>query len=103
MLNLIFLFNEHFDIFYHAEVIVGVNKYQLAKEDPLEVLAIDNTEVREKQIAKIKEIKESRDAQAVSQTSFTLLFEYSLLWVYHTFSRDSCLKNVGHHHQQADY
>ena len=51
-------------------MIVGVNKYQLAKEDPLEVLAIDNTEVREKQIAKIKEIKESRDAQAVSQKQF---------------------------------
>ena len=62
------LFHKHCDFFfYHAEVIVGVNKYQLAKEDPLEVLAIDNTEVREKQIAKIKEIKESRDAQAVSQ------------------------------------
>jgi len=42
-------------------VIVGVNKYKLDKEDPIEVLSIDNTEVRESQIAKINKIKEDRD------------------------------------------
>jgi methylmalonyl-CoA mutase len=31
-----------------AETLVGVNKYRLDKEDPLEVLKIDNTEVRQK-------------------------------------------------------
>merc|ERR1711981_436657 len=48
------------------DVIVGVNKYQLEKEDPVEVLAIDNTAVREQQVAKIQKIKETRDADACS-------------------------------------
>uniref|UniRef100_A0A0K8RMK7 methylmalonyl-CoA mutase n=1 Tax=Ixodes ricinus TaxID=34613 RepID=A0A0K8RMK7_IXORI len=43
------------------EVIVGVNKYRLEKEDPIEVLTVDNTMVRDSQIAKIKAIRESRD------------------------------------------
>merc|ERR1719454_402548 len=43
------------------EVIVGVNKYRLEKEDGVEVLAIDNTQVRASQIAKIQRIKEERD------------------------------------------
>jgi len=47
------------------EVIVGVNKYRLAKEDPIEVLAIDNTAVRNKQIERINKVKASRDNAAV--------------------------------------
>ena len=43
------------------EVIVGVNKYRLENEDPVEVLAIDNTQVRESQVNKIQKIKETRD------------------------------------------
>ena len=39
-----------------SEVIVGVNKYQLEKEDTVEVLAIDNTSVRKKQIEKLKKV-----------------------------------------------
>jgi methylmalonyl-CoA mutase len=31
--------------------IVGVNKYRLEKEDPLEILEVDNTAVRESQVA----------------------------------------------------
>jgi methylmalonyl-CoA mutase len=34
-----------------TEVIVGVNKYKLSKEDPIEVLAIDNSSVRAKQVS----------------------------------------------------
>ncbi|MFN4115398.1 MAG: methylmalonyl-CoA mutase, partial [Inhella sp.] len=34
-----------------ADVIVGVNKYKLAKEDPVEVLEVDNVKVREQQVA----------------------------------------------------
>lgn len=45
------------------DVIVGVNKYQLEKEDPVEVLSIDNTAVREQQMNKIKKIKETRNAK----------------------------------------
>lgn len=43
------------------EVVVGVNKYQLAKEEALEVLQIDNSSVRAQQIARIEEVKASRD------------------------------------------
>ena len=46
------------------EVIVGVNKYRLAKEDPIEVLEVDNTAVRESQIARLEKIRSSRDAAA---------------------------------------
>ncbi|MDR0233224.1 MAG: methylmalonyl-CoA mutase [Zoogloeaceae bacterium] len=47
------------------DVIVGVNKYRLAKEDPVEILEIDNHAVREAQIARLKQIRATRDAQAV--------------------------------------
>lgn len=39
-----------------SEVIVGVNKYRLDKEETVEVLAIDNTAVREKQIEKLRKV-----------------------------------------------
>lgn len=47
------------------ETIIGVNKYKLDKEDPLEILDIDNTAVRAKQIARLKELKENRDNEKV--------------------------------------
>ncbi|QDX81770.1 methylmalonyl-CoA mutase [Denitratisoma sp. DHT3] len=47
------------------DVIVGVNKYKLAKEDPIEILDIDNHAVREAQIARLKSIRASRDGAAV--------------------------------------
>ena len=43
------------------EVIVGVNKYRLAKEDNIEVRSIDNKEVRESQIRRLETMKTSRD------------------------------------------
>lgn len=43
------------------EVIVGVNKYRLAKEDPLDILDIDNVAVREAQIARLTKMRASRD------------------------------------------
>ena len=43
------------------EVLVGVNKYQLANEEPLSVLQIDNTTVRAKQIARIEAVKAKRN------------------------------------------
>ncbi|GAA3992277.1 methylmalonyl-CoA mutase [Comamonas faecalis] len=49
------------------EVIVGVNKYKLAKEDPVDILEVDNVKVRENQIARLNAIKQQRDAQAVGQ------------------------------------
>jgi len=44
-----------------AETIVGVNKYKLEKEGEVNVLAIDNTEVRKSQIEKIQKLRETRD------------------------------------------
>ena len=46
-------------------VIVGVNKYKLDKQDPLEILDIDNNAVRESQIVRLKSIRASRDSAAV--------------------------------------
>lgn len=48
------------------DVIVGVNKFKLKTEDKMEILDIDNTAVREKQIARLKEIKSKRDNSAVN-------------------------------------
>ena len=38
------------------DVIVGVNKYKLAKEDPIDILDIDNHAVREAQVARLQKI-----------------------------------------------
>jgi methylmalonyl-CoA mutase len=47
------------------DVIVGVNKYRLEKEDPVEILEVDIVKVREQQIARLAQIKASRDPAAV--------------------------------------
>ncbi|WP_318617594.1 methylmalonyl-CoA mutase [Sporosarcina sp. YIM B06819] len=44
-----------------AESIIGVNKYRLDKEDPIDILDIDNTLVRQKQIDRIHQMKAERD------------------------------------------
>ena len=46
------------------EVIVGVNKYRLAKEDPIDILDIDNVAVRDAQIARLTRIRATRDEAA---------------------------------------
>ena len=47
------------------DTIVGINKYRLDKEDPLEILDVDNTKVRESQIARLKELRANRDEAKV--------------------------------------
>ena len=47
-----------------TEVIVGVNKYRKDREDPLDIRAIDNDEVRTSQIARLERIRGSRDEAA---------------------------------------
>lgn len=47
------------------DTIVGINKYRLEKEDPLEILDVDNTKVRESQIARLKELRANRDEAKV--------------------------------------
>jgi len=46
------------------QVIVGVNKYRKAEEDPIETLDIDNHAVREAQVARIARVKAERDDAA---------------------------------------
>ncbi|SNS57321.1 methylmalonyl-CoA mutase [Sphingomonas laterariae] len=46
------------------EIIVGVNKYRLADEEPIDILEVDNHAVREAQIARIKKVKAGRDEAA---------------------------------------
>jgi methylmalonyl-CoA mutase len=48
-----------------AEIIVGVNQFQPEQEEPLDILDIDNTAVRMKQLEKLKKIRSERDEQAV--------------------------------------
>ena len=43
------------------EVVVGVNKYRLAEEEPTEILEVDTTEVREAQIAHLARVRANRD------------------------------------------
>jgi methylmalonyl-CoA mutase len=54
------------------EVIVGVNKYRPAREEPVEVREIDNTAVREAQIARLQRVRAGRDPAAVRQALDTL-------------------------------
>jgi len=46
------------------EVIVGVNKYRLDKQDPIDIMDIDNAAVRDSQIARLARIRGERDDAA---------------------------------------
>ena len=50
------------------EVIVGVNNYFSSNEKVVDILSIDNQDVREQQLNKLKIIKESRDEEMCQQT-----------------------------------
>ncbi len=49
------------------DTIVGVNKYRLEKEAPIETLEIDNTAVRDAQIKRLEQLRSNRDNQKVQQ------------------------------------
>lgn len=49
------------------QTIVGVNKYRLEKEDPIDILEIDNTAVRLEQIERLEDLRSKRDNEAVKQ------------------------------------
>jgi methylmalonyl-CoA mutase len=46
------------------EVIVGVNRFRLAEEEPIEILDVDNVKVREAQVAQLEKIRATRDRAA---------------------------------------
>ncbi|NLO52706.1 MAG: methylmalonyl-CoA mutase [Bacteroidales bacterium] len=52
----------------NRDTIVGVNKYRLEKEDPMEILDIDNTAVRDAQIKRLEKLRAERDQAAVQQS-----------------------------------
>lgn len=58
------------------DVIVGVNKYILQKEDAVEILEVDNSSVRESQIVRLNKIKSSRD-QAATDAALAALTEWA--------------------------
>ncbi len=49
------------------DIIVGVNKYRLEKEDPLHILDVDNQMVRKQQIERLDQIKATRDNAKVAE------------------------------------
>ncbi|PIF05538.1 MAG: methylmalonyl-CoA mutase [Draconibacterium sp.] len=51
-----------------TQTIVGVNKYRLDKEDPIDILEIDNTAVRQAQIERLKKLKAERNEEEVQQS-----------------------------------
>ena len=51
----------------NAEIIIGVNKFKLDKEDPIEILDIDNTAVREAQLDRLQKLRANRDNDKVDQ------------------------------------
>jgi methylmalonyl-CoA mutase len=53
------------------DVIVGVNKYKLAKEDPIDILDVDNVKVREGQIARLQQIRARRATAARCRRRWT--------------------------------
>ena len=48
-----------------AQKIIGINQYRLEHEDPIDILEIDNTAVREQQVARLAELRANRDEAAV--------------------------------------
>ncbi len=56
------------------ETIIGLNKYRLEKEAPLDILTVDNTAVRESQIKRLKELRATRD-EAKCQAALAAITE----------------------------
>ena len=50
-----------------AQTIVGTNKYRLEKEDPIDILEVDNTAVRLEQVENLKRLKEGRNEEEVQK------------------------------------
>ena len=50
-----------------VETIIGVNEFRLEKEAPIDILAVDNTAVRERQVKRLQELRVNRDNAAVEK------------------------------------
>lgn len=49
------------------QIIVGVNQYRLEKEDPIDILEVDNTAVRIQQVERLKQLRAGRNEAAVQK------------------------------------
>ena len=47
------------------QAIIGINKFRLEHEDPIDILEVDNTEVRKEQCARLEDLRQERDEEAV--------------------------------------
>lgn len=56
----------------NEEIIIGVNRYRLDQEDPIDILNIDNTMVRKKQIERLEHMKATRDNESVQKALHAL-------------------------------
>ncbi len=56
----------------NEETIIGVNRYRLDEEDPIDILNIDNTMVRKKQIERLERMRETRDQEKVEKALLEL-------------------------------
>jgi len=54
------------------DTIVGVNKYRLEKEEPIETLEVDNDAVREAQIKRLQKLKDGRNEEEVQDALKTI-------------------------------
>ena len=50
------------------DIIVGVNQYRLEKEDPIDILEVDNTAVRQSQLDRLKQLKGEREKEKVERS-----------------------------------
>ena len=69
------------------DIIVGVNKYRLDKEDPLHILDVDNQMVRKQQIEQLESIKATRDTEKV-KASLVKLTDCARDWAENTIEPD---------------
>jgi methylmalonyl-CoA mutase len=51
-----------------SEMIVGVNRYRLAEEHPIDILEVDNSAVRQSQLSRLEKLRAERDETKVSAT-----------------------------------
>ncbi|NLZ95628.1 MAG: methylmalonyl-CoA mutase, partial [Bacteroidales bacterium] len=49
------------------QTIIGINKYRLDKEDPIDILEVDNTQVRKQQVERLETLRTNRDPEAVKK------------------------------------
>jgi methylmalonyl-CoA mutase len=54
------------------DIIVGVNRYQLEKEDEIDILEVDNTKVRQAQLERLQQLRQERNEQKVEESLMRL-------------------------------